>query len=134
MADRQLAPEAARAVASYVQAGELDTAQARLALAEQALPPSADLTMSASHLALARGDAVRATALRDSVARAHPDDLRYWVLTGQAAIQARDCAALAESVSRLEALRPGLPVLTLLREGLASLGCRRDGPASAPGP
>jgi hypothetical protein len=123
VADPRMVPQAARAVADYVLAGELDSAQSRLALAQRALPPSADLTLSASHLALARGDAARATALRLGVARAQPDTLRFWVLAGEAASRAADCNALAESVARLEHLSPTLPVLGPLRERLSRITC-----------
>ncbi len=122
-ADRQLESEAARAVAAYVQAGAVDTAQARLAAAEQLLRPFQDLTISASHVALARGDAARATELRAVVARERGDDYRLWLITGQAAVRARDCAVLAESVDRIRALRPALPPLAALRDSLVGLGC-----------
>jgi Tfp pilus assembly protein PilF len=123
VADPTLTPEASRAVAVAVLAGELDTAQVRLARAERTLSPSADLTLAASHLALARGDAERATTLRRGVARAQPDTLRFWVLTAEAATRAGDCDALGESIGRLEHLSPVLPILTPLRERLASMTC-----------
>jgi hypothetical protein len=123
VADPTLAPEASRAVAVSVLAGELDTAQVRLGRAERTLPPSADLTLAASHLALARGDAVGATALRRGVARAQPDSLRFWVLTADAATRAGDCDALGESITRLDRLKPSLPILPSLRERLAAMTC-----------
>ena len=122
-ADPTLSQEASRSVAMGVLAGELDTAGVRLARAERALPPSADLTLAASHLALARGDPERATALRRGVARAQPDSLRFWVLTAEAAGQAGDCDALGEAIGRLERLQPGLPVLTPFRQRLAAMTC-----------
>jgi len=61
---------------------------------------------SASHLALARGDAEQALALRRRVARAHPEDWRYWLLAGEAAVRAGDCPDLAESIGRLGRLAP----------------------------
>jgi len=123
LADPTLNLEAARAVALSVLAGELDTAQVRLARAERTLPRSADLTLAASHLALARGDVERATALRRGVARAQPDTLRFWVLTAEAATRAGDCDALGESIGRLERLQPSLPVLNPFRERLAAMTC-----------
>jgi hypothetical protein len=123
VADPTLAQEASRAVAMGVLAGQLDTAGVRLARAERALPPSADLTLAASHLALARGDAERATALRRGVARAQPDSLRFWVLTAEAATQAGDCDALGEAIGRLERIEPGLPVLPPFRQRLAAMTC-----------
>jgi protein O-mannosyl-transferase len=122
-ADPTLTQEASRAVAVSVLAGELDTAQVRLARAERALPPSADLTLAASHLALARGDAARATGLRREIAREQPDTLRFWVLTAEAATRASDCDALGESIGRLERLQPNIPVLALFRERLAAMTC-----------
>jgi hypothetical protein len=123
LADPTLTLEASRAVAVDVLAGELDTAQVRLARAERTLAPTADLTLAASHLALARGEAARATALRRGVARAQPDTLRFWVLTAEAATRAGDCDALGESIARLDRLTPTLPLLAPLRERLAAMTC-----------
>ena len=123
LADSALASEAARAVASSVQAAELDTAAARLEIAERRLPASSELSLAASHLAMARGDAARAASLRVAIARAYPADYRYWLLAGQAALQAGDCTTLAESVARLDRLRPDLSPLARLRDGMASPPC-----------
>ncbi|HKU63407.1 MAG TPA: hypothetical protein VJQ44_19555 [Gemmatimonadales bacterium] len=123
LADPRLTQEASRAVTMGVVGGALDSAGVRLAQAERTLPPSADLTLAASHLALARGDAERATALRRGVARAQPDSLRFWVLTAEAATRAGECDALSESIGRLERLQPTLPVITPLRQRLAAMGC-----------
>ena len=127
-ADHRFAAEAARAIAAYVEAGTADTAQARLEVAERLLPPSAELTISASHVALARGDAVRATHLRVSVARERRNDYRAWLIAATAAARARDCAVLAESVERLGVLNPGLAPLPGLRDSLAGMGCARSAP------
>lgn len=134
LVDPRLVQEASRAVTMGVLAGELETAGTRLARAEQTLPPSADLTLAASHLALARGDAERATALRRGVARAQPDSLRFWVLTAEAATRAGDCDALSEAVTRLERLQPSLPVLNPLRERLAAMNCLSHPPPGEPHP
>ena len=58
---------------------------------------SPDLAISESHLALARGDAARSLALRRRVAGDNPGDWRYWLLTAEAAVPARDCGALTEA-------------------------------------
>ncbi|HET7240428.1 MAG TPA: hypothetical protein VFI77_04680, partial [Gemmatimonadales bacterium] len=129
LADARLTQEASRAVTMGILAGELDTAGVRLARAEQTLAPSTDLTLAASHLALARGDAERATTLRRGVARAQPDSLRFWVLTAEAATRAGDCDALGEAVARLERLQPALPVLRPLRERLAAMTCLSHPPS-----
>jgi hypothetical protein len=129
LAEPRLTQEASRAVTMSILAGELDTAGVRLARAEQSLPPSADLTLAASHLALARGDAERATTLRRGVARAQPDSLRFWVLTAEAATRAGDCDALGEAIARLERLQPALPVLNPYRERLAAMACLSHPPS-----
>jgi hypothetical protein len=126
-ANRRLEAEAARAVAAYVQAGAVDTAQARLEAAERLLRPFPDLTISASHVALARGDAARATRLRAGAARERRDDYRLWLIAGQAAIRARDCPVLGEAVERIAGLKPDLPPLAVLRDSLAALQCAPGG-------
>ena len=126
-ADHRFAADAARAVAAYVAAGAADTAQVRLEAAERLLPPSTELTVSASHVALARGDAAEATSLRASVARERRNDYRLWLLAATAALRARDCAVLAESVERIGVLNPGLAPLPALRDSLAGMGCGPTG-------
>jgi protein O-mannosyl-transferase len=115
--------EAARAIASHIEAGELDSAQGRLQVAEATLPPSTDLAISASHLALARGDPRRALELRRRVALARPDDWRYWLLTADAAVRARSCEDLTRSIERLRSLRPGMPRLAQLQDSARAAEC-----------
>ena len=122
-ADSGRAIDAARAVGNYVQAGRLDSAALRLEVAERVLPESVDLKISASHLAFARGDVARALALRHQAAAAHPEDWRYWVLTAEAAVPARQCAPLLEALERLQAIRPTLSRLPALRDSAAARGC-----------
>ena len=106
LADSNMVPEAARAVGYYVQTGDLARADTVLAEVQARGAASSEIDIAASHLALARGDAARALALRRQVARAHPEDWRYWLLAGEAALRAGACADLAESVARLERLAP----------------------------
>jgi hypothetical protein len=106
LADSNMVPEAARAVGYYVQTGDLARAESMLAEVRERGTVSSEVDLAASHLALARGDAAQALALRRRVARAHPDDWRYWLLAGEAAVRAGDCPDLAESVARLERLAP----------------------------
>jgi hypothetical protein len=106
LADSNMVPEAARAVGYYVQTGDLTRADTVLAEVQARGAASSEIDIAASHLALARGDAARALALRRQVARAHPEDWRYWLLAGEAALRAGACADLAESVARLERVAP----------------------------
>ena len=107
-ADSARAIDAARAVANLIQGGRLDSAQVLLHLAQRVLPDSPDLMISESHLALARGNAERSVVLRRRVAEQFPEDWRYWHLTAEAALRARNCAALREAVERWESVRPGM--------------------------
>jgi predicted Zn-dependent protease len=99
--------DAARAVANRVQAGQLDSAGVLLDAAQRVLPGSPDLEISESHLALARGDAQRSLVLRRRAAVRNPGDWRYWQLTAEAALSARECGALREALGKLESVRPG---------------------------
>ncbi len=100
--------DAARAVANLIQAGLPDSAAVLLEAAQGELPDSPDLMISESHLALARGDAARSLELRRRMAEENPADWRYWHLTAEAALPARDCTALTEALGRLRALHPRL--------------------------
>ncbi len=115
--------EAARAVASHLQAGEVDSAWSRLEVAEATLPPSAELAVVASHVALARGELERALALRRSLALNHPGDWRYWLLTAEVAVRLRGCHDLALTLGYLGSLRPDLPRLAALRDSARTRGC-----------
>jgi hypothetical protein len=122
-ADSGRGSDAARAVANLIQDRQLDSAEVLLAAAQRKLPDSPDLAISESHLALARGDAARSLALRRGAAERNPRDWRYWHLTAEAALPARDCRALREALDRLEALRPGTPRGTQLADS-ARVVCR----------
>jgi hypothetical protein len=120
-ADSGRASDAARAVANLIQGRRLDSAQVLLEAAQRAQPESPDLAISESHLALARGDAARSVALRRKVAEQIPGDWRYWHLTAEAAVRARDCGALREAVQRWEALRPGTRRAAQLEDSARSI-------------
>jgi protein O-mannosyl-transferase len=122
-ADSGRGSDAARAVANHVQAGHLDSAQVLLEGAQRILPESRDLAISESHLALARGDAARSLALRWKAAKELSRDWRYWHLTAEAAVRARNCEALAEAVERGRELRPGMRRLEQLADSAVALGC-----------
>lgn len=99
--------DAQRAVQNYLLAGQIDTAEARLAQADSAAPDDPELLIAASDIALARGRPLRAMTLRRQVAWRLPDRPRYWALTAGAALRAGDCAEVARSLARVRALRPG---------------------------
>jgi hypothetical protein len=122
LGDSTRGADAARAVANHVQAGQLDSARILLEQAQRALPESRDLAISESHLALAAGDARRSLALRLGIAREQPDDWRYWLLSAEAAVPARDCEVLEEALERLRALRPSLRRTEQLTDS-ARVGC-----------
>ena len=115
--------DAARAVANHVQGGKLDSARVLLEAAQRVLPGSSDLAISESHLALALGDARLSVALRRRVALEQPGDWRYWRLTAEAAVPARDCAALTQALERLRVLRPGWPRTEQLADSAKAAGC-----------
>ena len=125
LADSNLVPEAARAVGYYVQTGDLARADSTLAEVRGRGATSSEIDIAASHLALARGDAEQALALRRRVARAHPEDWRYWLLAGEAAVRAGDCPDLAESIGRLERLAPPAAArrTSALRDSAAAHHC-----------
>jgi Flp pilus assembly protein TadD len=115
--------EAARAIASHLQAGEVESAGSRLAVAETALPPSTELALAASHVALARGEPERALSLRRDLALSHPGDWRYWLLTAEAAMRLPGCDDLDLALGRLDSLRPDLPRLAAIRDSARNRGC-----------
>ena len=125
LADSNLVPEAARAVGYYVQTGDLARADSVLAEVRERGAVSSEVDIAASHLALARGDAGQALALRRRAARAHPEDWRYWLLAGEAAVRAGDCPDLSESIGRLERLAPPAAArrTTALRDSAAAHNC-----------
>jgi hypothetical protein len=128
VADSARGSDAARAVANQVQAGDLDSAQVLLEVAQGILPGSQDLAISESHLALARGDAARSLAIRWKAARELGNDWRYWHLTAEAALPAGNCEALVEALERLRRLRPGMRRVEQLAAGGRELGCTAMSP------
>jgi hypothetical protein len=120
-ADSGRASDAARAVANLIQNRQLDSARVLLERAQRVHPESPDLAISESHLALARGDAARSVVLRRRVAGQNPGDWRYWHLTAEAALRARECAALREALQRMEALRAGVPRAAVLADSARAL-------------
>lgn len=120
-ADSGRASDAARAVANLIEARRLDSARVLLEAAQRVHPDSPDLAISESHLALALGDGARSLALRRQVAERIPGDWRYWHLTAEAALRARDCAALREALRRLDSLRLGLRRSAVLRDSTGVL-------------
>lgn len=117
--------DAARAVMAGLQGGNVDSAEARLRVAAaKDREGNRDLKLAASHVAMARRQPLRALALRHELALASPDVWEYWLLTAKAAMEGHDCAALGESLKRLEMLRPALSDLRRLREGADRIDCR----------
>ena len=107
LADSNMVPEAARAVGYYVQTGDLARADSYAGRS----PGTRGRLERDRYRRLPSGARPRRRrpaplALRRRVARAHPEDWRYWLLTGEAALRAGACADLAESVARLERLAP----------------------------
>jgi hypothetical protein len=125
LADSNMVPEAARSVGYYVRSGDLARADSVLVEVRQRGATSSEIDIAASHLALARGDAAGALTLRRQVARAHPEDWRYWLLTGEAAVRAGGCPDLAESVAHLERLSPPAAArrTSALRDSAAAHNC-----------
>jgi tetratricopeptide (TPR) repeat protein len=124
--DPNMVASAAMAVGAAVQAGEVDTADARLQLALRKNPEDDDLKIAASHVALAKGDAVRALTLRREVAIRAQDPV-HWYLTAEAARQAKLCPSLVVALERLRIRDPNFPGLLQLRDSSAAMGCRLPG-------
>jgi tetratricopeptide (TPR) repeat protein len=121
--DSNMVASAAMAVGAGIQAGGIDTAESRLEVALRVHPNDDDLKIAASHVALARGNPLRAMTLRREVARRSPAEPVYWYLTAEAARQARFCPELIHSLDRLRTLEPNAPGVTALTDSSADLGC-----------
>jgi predicted Zn-dependent protease len=121
--DPNMVASAAMAVGAAIQAGEVDTAEARLELALRKNPDNDEIKIAASHVALARGQPLRAMTLRREVARRSPQEAVYWYLTAEAAKQARYCPELVRSLERLRLLEPKAPGLGALEDSSRALGC-----------
>jgi protein O-mannosyl-transferase len=121
--DSNAVSSAAMAVGAGIQAGEIDTAAARLQAALRRNPDNDDLKIAASHLALAQGKALRAMTLRREVAWRWPGESAYWYLTADAARLARYCPELIRSLDRLRKLEPEAAGLAPLEDSSRALGC-----------
>jgi hypothetical protein len=122
--DSALVRSAAGAVAAALQAGATDTAEARLDLARRRYPDRDELRLVASHVAIARGQPLRAMTLRRQVAEASPDTWQYWYLTGDAAAKARYCPELVRSLDRMRALRADTGAIAGLDRQRHALACQ----------
>lgn len=128
--DSGLVGSAARAVAAGIEAGEIDTAEARLRVAGERHPGSDQLTIAASHVALARGHAMQAMTLRRQVALRSPEQPEYWYLTADAARRAKSCPELVHSLERVRALGWEFPAVAALRDSSVAMGCAAAAVAS----
>lgn len=124
--------DAARAVMAGLQGGNVDSAEARLRMAAAMdRDGNMDLKLAASHVAMARGQPLRALSLRHELALASPSVWEYWYLTAKSASEGHNCTALLESLDRLDRLQPRLPDLRRLREGADQMHC---GASAGPAP
>jgi hypothetical protein len=124
--DSNMVASAAMAVGAGIQAGKMDSAESRLRVALAKHPEDDDLKIAASHLALAKGEPVRALTLRRDVA-IRAQDAVYWYLTADAARQAKLCPSLVVALERLRIREPNFPGLAQLRDSSAAMGCRLPG-------
>jgi hypothetical protein len=118
-----LVQSAAYSVGAALQAGAIDTAEARLNAALQRYPDRDELKLAASHVALARGQPLRAMTLRRQVAWGSPDMLEYWYLTADAAAKAGYCPELVRSLDRMRALQADSGAMARLDQRRHTLGC-----------
>jgi tetratricopeptide (TPR) repeat protein len=119
------AVDAQRVVQANLQAGRVDSAASFLNQAV-ALRPNlpVELTLAASDVALARGQFLKAMTLRRRAALDFPDSLRYWALTGSAAVQAAHCSEVLHSLGRLRAAPAGAQFVEPLERSARELRCR----------
>lgn len=121
--DHERVVAAQRAVVDGIQAGAVDTAEARLQEALRTAPDEPVLKLAAADVALARGEPRRAMILRRQVAWRVPNDANTWALTARAALLARDCGELRRATDRVRSLHPASPELPNLQAGADSLRC-----------
>jgi Tfp pilus assembly protein PilF len=95
---------AARAIDDWVRAGQFAPAAALVTRAWAADSTFVPLRIARSDLAEAQGNLSGAVALRLSVAREVGRAWQYWLMTASVAERAGACAALDESIARLQAL------------------------------
>jgi hypothetical protein len=115
---------AQRAIIAALRVGQVDTAAARLAIARAARPQSWELWLAGGEVAMAQGQPLRAMTLRRQAAWQFPDTARFWGLTAEAALQARQCPELVVAIHRLRALKADSAGVAPLEEGARGLGCR----------
>jgi tetratricopeptide (TPR) repeat protein len=134
--DPSLVRSAAGAVASALQAGATDTAEARLGAALRRYPDRDELRLVASHLAMARGQPLRAMTLRRQVAQASPETWQYWYLTADAAAKAGYCPELVRALGRMRLLQADTGTVALVERQRRRLACgdTAPGPSSRSGP
>jgi tetratricopeptide (TPR) repeat protein len=116
--------DAQLAIQSSLQAGMVDTAEARLAVARAALPQSSLISLAASDVALARGRPMHAMTLRRLAAWANPDSARYWALTADAAALAGYCPELRRSLDRVRSLGGDAAWQEAMAGRAEAMGCR----------
>jgi hypothetical protein len=114
---------AQRSILVTLRVGRVDTAAARVAIAQAARPLSWQLWLAAAEVALAQGNPLRAMTLARQAAWQFPDSVRFWGLTAAAALDARQCAQLTRSLDRLHALQADSARVAPLERGARKLGC-----------
>jgi len=116
--------QAQRAIASNLQAGRADTAEALLARARAVRPGMPlELLLAASDVALARGEYLRSMTFRRQAAWSFPDSARFWSLTAAVALRAGNCPEVLHSIGRLRALPDGAAPAARLDSAARGLRC-----------
>ncbi len=114
---------AQQAVYDGLQAGAIDTAEARLEEARRTGADRPELKLAAADVALARGKPRLAMTLRRQVTWQFPRNAGVWAITAEAALATGDCAELVRSTGRVRALRPDNERLPGLEAGIRRLRC-----------
>ncbi|HZM28393.1 MAG TPA: hypothetical protein VFB89_13685, partial [Gemmatimonadales bacterium] len=115
---------AQRSIIAALRVGQVDTAVARLAIARAARPQSWELWLAGGEVAMAQGQPLRAMTLRRQAAWQFPDTARFWGLTAEAALKARQCPELVVAIQHLRALKAESAGVAPLEAGARGLGCR----------
>jgi hypothetical protein len=121
--DSNLVRSAARSVGNAIQAGETDTAEARLKAALRRWPERPELRLAAANVAVARGRPLQAMTLRRQVAWSSPDTWEYWYLTADAAAKAGYCPELVRSLGRMDRLRADSGAVSRIEASRRTLEC-----------
>ena len=114
---------AQRSILAALRVGQVDSADARLAIALAARPESWELWLAGGQVAMAEGKPLKAMTLWRQAALQFPDTARFWGLTGEAALQARQCPELLRSIDHLRGLKAESAGVAPLEEGARTLGC-----------